>query len=70
MKILITQIYCYASISIVKLLKNKSNLDIEIWECDCGPLGYASGSLLVDKYIQASKIHDVNYTNYIKGIYN
>lgn len=69
MKILITQIYCYASIAIVKLLKNKSNLDIEIWGCDCGPLGYVSGSLLVDKYVQAPKIHDVDYTNYIKGIY-
>lgn len=69
MKILITQIYCYASIAIVKLLKNKSSLDIEIWGSDCGALGYVSGSLLVDQYVQTPKIHEANYTDCIKDIY-
>ena len=68
-KILITQIYCYASIAIAKLLKNKSTLNAEIWGCDCGPIGYVSGSLLVDIYISTPNIHETNYVDYIKEIY-
>ncbi len=69
MKILITQIHCYASIAITKLLKNKSTLGVEIWRCNRRTIGYVSGSLLVDTYISIPNIHETNYTDYIKEIY-
>lgn len=69
MKILITQVYCYASIAIIKLLKRRTNLEIEVWATDKDALGYASGSLLVDKFIQSPEIKAPNYSEFIASIY-
>lgn len=69
MKVLITQIYCYASIAIAKLLKRNSSLEIELWATDKEKVGYASGSLLVDRFVQSPDITDKHYTTFIKHLY-
>lgn len=53
MRVLIPQVNRYASIGLIKMLRNVRGLDIEIFGCDPIRLGEAAGTLLVDRFIQS-----------------
>ena len=53
-RILIPQVNRYASIGLIKMLRNVRELDIEIFGCDPIRFGEAAGTLLVDRSIPSS----------------
>ena len=68
MKILIPNSFCFAAIGIVKTMKRLSNHDVYFIGTGEEPYGLASGSALVDEYIQSPTLGAVD--NYKELIYN
>lgn len=60
MRILIPNSFCFAAIGIVKTLKRLSKYRINIIGTGEEPLGLASGSKLVDEYLQSPPLKNVN----------
>lgn len=68
MKILITQIYCFAAIGLTKIIKNNKRINAEVYATDSQSIGLASGSLLVDHFFQICSPTDE--TQYIQLLTN
>lgn len=67
MNVLITQIYCYASIGLTKIIKRNPNLNATIHATDVLPIGLASGSLLVDYFYQIPS-YETNKEKYLETL--
>lgn len=68
MKILLPNSYCFAAISLTRYIK-KYNSTIEIFGTGEEKLGFASGSLLVNKYIQSPNVSGIiEYSHFLKSI--
>lgn len=66
MRILIPNSFCFAAIGIVKTMKRLSAYDTFFIGTGEEPYGLASGSTLVDKYIQSPMLNDKeNYKNFL-----
>jgi carbamoyl-phosphate synthase large subunit len=65
MKILVTQVSKFGSVSWIKCLKRINGLNIKIYGCDIIPYGYSTGSQLVDYYFQTNTLNDAQYADFI-----
>lgn len=58
MNILVTNISYHCAVGVVKLLRKINNAELCILGCSNIPIGYSSGSLLVDKFFLVDKINN------------